>query len=63
MYMHAHTRMHTCTHTHTYIHVQTQIRIWNVPASVVQLDAHLTDDQEVESSTPAGLATLFCGDW
>ena len=32
------------------------------PALVAQLDALLTDDQEVAGSTPAGLATFFCGD-
>ena len=30
-----------------------------VPASVAQLDAHLTVDQEVAGSTPARLATFF----
>ena len=29
------------------------------PASVAQLDAHLTGDQEVGGSTPAGLAIFF----
>ena len=32
------------------------------PASVAQLDAHPTGDQDVAGSTPAGLATFFCGD-
>ena len=32
------------------------------PVSVAQLDARLTGDQEVVGSTPAGLATFFCGD-
>ena len=27
-----------------------------------QLDARSTGDQEVAGSTPAGLATFFCGD-
>ena len=31
-------------------------------ASVAQLDAHPTDDQEVAGSTPAGSATFFRGD-
>ena len=34
----------------------------NVPASVTQLVAHLTESQEVVALTPAGLATFFCGD-
>ena len=32
------------------------------PASLAQLDVHLTGDQEVTGLTPAGLATFFCGD-
>ena len=31
-------------------------------ASVAQLDARPTDDQEVAGSTPAGSATFFRGD-
>ena len=31
-------------------------------ASVAQLDARQTGDQEVAGSTLAGLATFFCGD-
>ena len=34
-----------------------------VPASVAQLDAHPTGDQEVAGSTPARLATFFRWDW
>ena len=33
-----------------------------MPALVAQFDAHMTGDQEVAGSTPAGLATFFCGD-
>ena len=33
-----------------------------LPASVAQLDARPTGDQEVEDSNPAGSATLFRGD-
>ena len=33
-----------------------------MPTSVAQLDACPTGDQEVEGSTPTGLATFFCGD-
>ena len=33
-----------------------------MPASVAQLDVHLTGGQEVVGSTPAGLATFFCRD-
>ena len=33
-----------------------------LPASVAQLDAHPTGDQEVAGLTPAGSATFFCGD-
>ena len=33
-----------------------------MPTSVAQLDACLTDDQEVANSTPAGLAIFFRGD-
>ena len=29
---------------------------------MAQLDARLTDDQEIAGSIPAGLATFFCGD-
>ena len=32
------------------------------PATVAQLDAHLTGDQEVAGKTPAGSATFFRGD-
>ena len=32
------------------------------PASVAQLDAHPTGDQEVAGLLPARLATFFCGD-
>ena len=32
-----------------------------LPASVAQLDARLTDDQEVAGSTPARSETFFCG--
>ena len=32
------------------------------PASVANMDALLTSDQEVAGSTPAGLATLIIGD-
>ena len=32
------------------------------PASVAQLDARPTGDQEVAGSTPAEVATFFCGD-
>ena len=53
--------------------VQTQIRLLLkeqsdqglhclLPASVAQLDARLTGDQEVAGSTPAGSATFFRGD-
>ena len=34
----------------------------STPASVAQLDAHMTGDQEVAGSTPAGSATFFRGD-
>ena len=34
-----------------------------LPALVAQFDAHLTGDQEVVGSTPAGSATFFCGGW
>ena len=33
-----------------------------MPASVAQLDARLTGDQEVVSLTSDGSATFFCGD-
>ena len=33
-----------------------------LPASVAQLDAHATSDQEVADSIPVGSATFFCGD-
>ena len=33
-----------------------------MPASMAQLDAHPTDDQEVAGSNPARLATFFHGD-
>ena len=33
------------------------------PTSVAQLDARLTDDQEVADARPAELATLICGVW
>ena len=32
-----------------------------MPASVAQLDAHQTGDQEVVCSTPVGLGTSFKG--
>ena len=32
------------------------------PASVAQLDAHLTGDQKVAGLIPAGSATFFRGD-
>ena len=32
-----------------------------LPASVAQLDAHPTGDQEFEGSTPTGSETFFCG--
>ena len=35
----------------------------NTPALVDQLDARLTDDQEVAGSTPAGSAAFCHGDW
>ena len=31
-------------------------------APVAQLDARPTENQELAGSTPAGLATFFCGD-
>ena len=31
------------------------------PASVAQLDARPTGDQEIAGSTPAGSPTFFCG--
>ena len=34
----------------------------DLPVLVDQLDAHLTGDQEVAGSIPAGSATFFCGD-
>ena len=34
-----------------------------MPALVAQLDERPTGVQEVAGSTPAGLATFFCGDW
>ena len=34
----------------------------NVPASVTQLVAHLTESQEIAALTPTWLATSFCGD-
>ena len=37
--------------------------IWSYgPASMAQLDAHPTGDQEVAASAPAKSATFFCGD-
>ena len=33
-----------------------------MPASMAQLDAHPTGDEEVAGSTPAGSATFFRGD-
>ena len=33
-----------------------------LPASVAQLDARQTSDQEVMGSTPAGSTTFFCGE-
>ena len=35
----------------------------NLPASVTQLDAYPTGDQEVAGSTPLGPPTFFHGDW
>ena len=32
-------------------------------ASIAQLDARPTGDQEIVSSTPGGSATFFRGDW
>ena len=37
-------------------------RVNGISALVAQLDAHLTDDQEIAGSTPARLATFFGGD-
>ena len=34
----------------------------HLPASVAQLDAQLTGNQELVGSTPAGSATFFRGD-
>ena len=34
-----------------------------MPDSVAELDARPTGDQEVASSTPAGSAIFFRGDW
>ena len=42
---------------HTHI-----IHTVNLPASVAQLNARPTGDQEVVGSTPAVSATFFCGD-
>ena len=39
----------------------TRIKLF-VPASVAQLDARPTNDQEVASLTPTGSATFFHGD-
>ena len=33
-----------------------------MPALVAHLNAHPTEDKEVMGLTPAGSATLFCGD-
>ena len=35
----------------------------DLPASVAQLAVRPTGDQQVASSTPAGSATFFRGDW
>ena len=35
----------------------------NLPASVAQLDARPTGDQEVAGSTPAEVGNILCGDW
>ena len=44
-----------------------KLKIWYFtlmgPASVAQLDARPTGDQEVAGSTSAGSATFFHGDW
>ena len=42
--------------------IQIFLHMHKVPASVAQLDARPTEDQEVGGSTPAGSATFFCGD-